>query len=224
MTRQRHLHRTAVLAAASAAVFAATATGSALAWNGSVRPVAPASPGATATVTAQASTGDAPATRATVAPTVRPAAVIPPKAAAKATTTTAKPVAAKATTKATAKATAKPAATKPAATKPAAKSYTIKRYVDAPGSQAAIDKCKLVLWTKSPMWLAGHNWCGYQWMAFVKTGSTVKVTSGAAAGTYVVTGHLKLTRQSGALPKLSADLVLQTCVGSGTGLTLLRRV
>jgi hypothetical protein len=101
---------------------------------------------------------------------------------------------------------------------------TISRYVDAPGSQTAIDKCKLVLWTTSPMWLAGHNWCGYQWMAFVKTGSTVKVSTGKAAGTYVVTGHLKLTRQSGALPHLDADLVLQTCIGSGTGLTLLHRI
>ena len=216
MTRQRHLHRTAIVAAASAVVFTATATGSALAWNGSVEQL-DATPQASVSAAQQASTGDAPATRATVAPAVRPAAVVPAKAsatAAKATTVVVKK-----------KTTAKAAPAKKAATKPtASKTITISRYVDAPGSQAQIDKCRLVLWTHSPLWLAGHNWCGYQWMAFVKTGTTVKVTSGIAAGTYVVTGHLKLTRQSGSLPKLSADLVLQTCVGSGTGLTLLRRV
>jgi hypothetical protein len=200
-----------MIAAASAVVFAATATGSALAWNGSVQPVSVAS--STATSAPAASTGDAPATRATVAPAVRPAAAVVKVAPRKATTT-----AAKATT-------AKKTATKPARKATAApKTITISRYVDAPGSQAAIDKCKLVLWTHSPLWLAGHNWCGYQWMAFVKTGTSIKVTSGAARGTYVVTGHVRLTRQSGSLPRLNADLVLQTCIGSGTGLTLLRRV
>jgi hypothetical protein len=39
----------------------------------------------------------------------------------------------------------------------------------------------------------------------------------------VVVGHIRLNRQSGALPHVNADLVLQTCVGSATGLTLLRR-
>jgi hypothetical protein len=101
---------------------------------------------------------------------------------------------------------------------------TISHYTDSPGSQKAIDSCKLVLWTHSPLWLAGHNWCGWQWMAYVPTGSTVRVSSGAAPGTYVVTGHLRLSRQSGSLPHVNADLVLQTCIGSGTGLTLLRRV
>jgi hypothetical protein len=81
-----------------------------------------------------------------------------------------------------------------------------------------------VLWTHAPLWLAGHNWCGWQWMAYVPTGGTVKVVGGAAAGTYVVTGHLRLARQSGSMPKVDADLVLQTCIGSGTGLTLLHRV
>jgi hypothetical protein len=135
------------------------------------------------------------------------------KAAAK--TTTARATAATRTTGAPRARAAKP-------TTP--RTITISRYVDAPGSQKAIDTCKLVLWTHSPMWLAGHNWCGYQWMAYVATGTVVHVASGAAAGTYVVIGHKKLSRQSGPLPHLSADLVLQTCVGSGTGLTLLRRV
>lgn len=101
---------------------------------------------------------------------------------------------------------------------------TIRRYVDAPGSQRQIDRCRLVLWTHRPMWLAGHNYCGYQWLASVRTGTTVVVASGRAAGRYVVTGHLRLARQSGPLPRVHADLVLQTCVGHGTGLTLARRV
>ena len=49
-------------------------------------------------------------------------------------------------------------------------------------------------------------------------------TAFTTAGTYVVTGHVHLTRQGGAMPRTSADLVLQTCIGSGTGLTLLQRV
>jgi hypothetical protein len=134
-----------------------------------------------------------------------------------------KPKAAKATT--STRATVRKTTTTVAATHVvSAKVRTITRYTDAPGSQKAIDSCKLVLWTHSPLWLAGHNWCGWQWMAYVPTGSTVRVTSGAAAGTYVVTGHLRLSRQSGSLPHVKADLVLQTCIGSGTGLTLLRRV
>jgi hypothetical protein len=100
----------------------------------------------------------------------------------------------------------------------------ISHYTDAPGSQQAIDSCKLVLWSHAPLWLAGHNWCGWQWMAYVPNGTTVKVSGGAAAGTYVVTGHLHLGRQGGAMPRVNADLVLQTCIGSGTGLTLLNRV
>lgn len=104
------------------------------------------------------------------------------------------------------------------------RTVTIRRYADAPGSQRAIDACRLVLWTSRPMWLAGHNYCGYQWLAYVPTGTVVVVPSGRAAGRYVVTGHLRLSRQSGSLPHVHADLVLQTCVGRSTGLTLTRRL
>jgi hypothetical protein len=107
---------------------------------------------------------------------------------------------------------------------PVSRGRTITRYLDAPGSQKAIDGCHLVLWTHHPYWLAGHNYCGFQWMAYLATGSRVTVSSGPAQGTYLVTGHIRLNRQSGSLPHVSADLVLQTCVGSATGLTLLRRV
>jgi hypothetical protein len=116
------------------------------------------------------------------------------------------------------------AASAPRAARPAAPRVTIRHYVDAPGSQRQIDRCRLVLWTARPMWLAGHNYCGFQWLASVRTGTTVVVTSGRAAGRYVVTGHLRLSRQSGRLPRVHADLVLQTCVGRSTGLTLARRV
>jgi hypothetical protein len=150
-----------------------------------------------------------------------------------ATKTTAKPAVAKATTtKTTTKAKPKVTTRKTSTSKASATRVVsagagvrvISHYTDAPGSQKAIDSCKLVLWTHSPLWLAGHNWCGWQWMAYVPTGSTVKVVGGAAAGTFVVTGHIHLGRQSGSLPTVHADLVLQTCIGSGTGLTLLRRV
>jgi hypothetical protein len=108
--------------------------------------------------------------------------------------------------------------------KPAVRTVTIPRYADAPGSQRAIDACRLVLWTSRPLWLAGHNYCGYQWLAYIRTGTVVVVRSGRAAGKYVVTGHLRLSRQSGSLPRVHADLVLQTCVGRSTGLTLAHRL
>jgi len=113
-----------------------------------------------------------------------------------------------------------------AAVRPATARRTIyiRSYLDRMGSQAAVDTGKLVLWWDKPYWLAGHNYRGWQWLALVKTGTTVVVTSGRAAGRYVVTGHKRLNRQSGPMPTVTADLVLQTCVGNQTGLTLLRRV
>lgn len=73
--------------------------------------------------------------------------------------------------------------------------------------------------------LAGHNHMGFQWLSRQPVGRTVVVSSGPVAGTYVVTGHMRLNRQSGDLPSFgSADLVLQSCEGSGTGFSLLRRV
>lgn len=235
MTSNRRLHRLAAFAAASV-LFAITSTVSALASSGGAtsNDAPPAPPAAVATSVGQA---DPEPSDSSVAKVLRPAAVPAPAAApAK------KPVAVR-------PAAVKPAAARPAATpKPVAKAgtkattrtttttrvaaarvvaprtITISRYVDAPGSQKAIDACNLVLWTHAPLWLAAHNYCGFQWLASVPTGTTVRVTKGAAAGTFVVTGHVRLNRQGGALPALKADLVLQTCVGSGTGLTLLRRV
>ena len=204
-------------------MFAATATGSALAWSGTVHPVTAATVSRAAVVPATPSEPpSARIGRTTAAARVTTVRTVAPAPAAKATAPT--KVSSTRTTARTSSTRARSAPRvrpRPATT---THSITISRYVDSPGSQSAIDKCRLVLWTHSPLWLAGHNWCGYQWMAYVATGTVVHVTSGAAAGTYVVTGHKRLSRQSGSLPHLTADLVLQTCVGSGTGLTLLRRV
>ncbi|MFD9442101.1 hypothetical protein [Streptomyces sp. NPDC060001] len=73
--------------------------------------------------------------------------------------------------------------------------------------------------------LAGHNYMGYQWLSRVPVGRTVRVISGPLAGTYEVYGHLRINRQGGSIPAFagSPDLVLQTCEGSGTGFSLLRR-
>ena len=107
---------------------------------------------------------------------------------------------------------------------PARTTIHIRSYLDRMGSQAAVDTGRLVLWWDRPLWLAGHNYRGWQWTAFVSNGTRLIVTRGRAAGTYVVIGHQRLNRQSGPLPRVRADLVLQTCVGRQTGLTLLRRV
>lgn len=73
--------------------------------------------------------------------------------------------------------------------------------------------------------LAAHNYHGYQWLSRVAEGRTVVVSSGPVAGTYLVTGHMRLNRQGGPIPSFGgADLVLQSCEGSGTGFSLLRRV
>ena len=74
------------------------------------------------------------------------------------------------------------------------------------------------------MWLAGHDYCGYSWLAKVPTGTIIVVKGGPAKGTYRVYGHLTLKRRGGPIPKTGASLVLQTCVKSGTGLTLAKRV
>ena len=242
MTSNRRLHRIAAFTAVCV-VFGVSSTVSALAsgtGDPGARSVAPSAP-----VVSVAADIEPTPSRSTVAkvvrvtvvtPPVRPAAVVVPKAVAAAPvrTTTQVKTADKPAAKPVAKPAAKPAPAKPAAPVVAApveaakavapKPITISSYVDAPGSQAQIDKCHLVLWSHHPLWLAGHNWCGFQWMAYVPEGTTVRVSGGAAAGTYVVTGHVHLTRQGGAMPRTSADLVLQTCIGSGTGLTLLQRV
>jgi hypothetical protein len=74
--------------------------------------------------------------------------------------------------------------------------------------------------------LAGHAYMGYQWLARVPVGQEVRVISGPLAGTYEVYGRLRIGRQGGSIPTFpgSPALVLQTCVGDGTGFSLLRRV
>jgi hypothetical protein len=73
--------------------------------------------------------------------------------------------------------------------------------------------------------LAGHNYRGYQWLSRVPAGKRVIVVSGPLAGTYRVYGHLRIGRQGGSFPSFGgASLVLQSCEGSGTGFSLLRRI
>lgn len=224
MSTNRHLHRTAVFATAFL-VFAISATGTAFAWVRSdganeARPTTiSASAGQSVAAAAAAATFSG---ASLVVPTASPTAVKAPEAKITTTNVTAKAATASAAPVGSKVSSAKRLATT-ATSNAVAKSITIDHYVNKPGSQSAIDKCDLVLWTHSPLWLAGHNWCGYQWMAYVPTGTTVTVTHGLAAGTYVVTDHVRLSRQSGELPALNADLVLQTCIGNGTGLTLLKR-
>jgi len=226
VTSNRRLHRLTAFAAVSV-LFGITSTASALATQHEVTPQATP----TAVVTNLGAVEDAALSHAAAARLAHPVVIRTVRATPVKATTRTVVRTVTVTPKATAKAVTKHAAVRTTAAKPVAAAHvedarirTIAHYTDAPGSQKAIDSCKLVLWTHSPLWLAGHNWCGWQWMAYVPTGSTVRVSSGAAAGTYVVTGHLRLSRQSGSLPHVNADLVLQTCIGSGTGLTLLRRV
>lgn len=212
--------------ATSAALFAVAASGSALAVSSAVRTtttaaVAPAASSSSTWTQAGAAVAAAQRAIAPVRPAVRATPTSPTIAPKPATTTVTR--ASSAPTKARVHPRAAAPAPQPTPA-PVSGSRTIARYLDAPGSQRAIDRCNLVLWTHHPYWLAGHNYCGFQWMAFVKTGTHVTVSIGPARGSYVVTGHIRLNRQSGALPRVSADLVLQTCVGSATGLTLLRRV
>ncbi|MFF1417572.1 hypothetical protein [Streptomyces sp. NPDC058280] len=110
----------------------------------------------------------------------------------------------------------------PIATPPA--DIRISFYDDCTGhAQQCIDNGALTMY--SGRILAGHNYMGYQWLSRVPVGRTVRVISGPLAGTYRVYGHLKLSRQGGTIPSFgSADLVLQSCEGSGTGFSLLKRV
>lgn len=97
-------------------------------------------------------------------------------------------------------------------------------YTDCTGhAQRCIDEGTLTMYAGRI--LAGHNHDGYQWLSRVPVGRTVHVISGPLAGTYDVYGRLRIDRQGGEIPEFDGapDLVLQTCEGSGTGFTLLRR-
>ncbi|MFJ5103232.1 hypothetical protein [Streptomyces sp. NPDC088554] len=97
-------------------------------------------------------------------------------------------------------------------------------YQDCTGhAQECIDAGELTMY--GGRILAGHNYLGYQWLSRIPVGRTVRVLYGPLEGTYKVYGHLRLSRQGGAIPSFGgADLVLQTCEGSGTGFSLARRV
>lgn len=94
-------------------------------------------------------------------------------------------------------------------------------------TQACVDRGTLVF-SRSRVQhtgiLQGHNWAGWQWLSDVPVGTRVIVTGGPAAGEYLVFGHAHVDYQGGEYPDLrGAAVALQTCVGEGTGFTLLRR-
>lgn len=167
-------------------------------------PVIPPSPSASLPAASLPSL-TAEATRAPVKPSQRPAATRAPEAAAK--PSTARP----------------PAAT--TAPRPETRTVISGYRVCEADPQPCIDGGSLTLYGRDygPGILAGHNYDGFQWLSRLPVGRVVQVTSGPVAGRYEVTGHLRLNRQSGALPPFGgADLVLQSCEGSGTGFSLLR--
>lgn len=111
----------------------------------------------------------------------------------------------------------------PRATRRQATVTTISRYINCDGNaQPCIDRGNLTMYAGNI--LAGHNYMGWSWLDDVPVGRTVRVTSGPLDGTYRVYGHLRLGRQGGSIPSFGgAALVLQTCAGSGTGFSLLKR-
>ncbi|MGI5404186.1 hypothetical protein ACQEVG_32990 [Streptomyces sp. CA-135486] len=117
----------------------------------------------------------------------------------------------------------KPSAKKHPIAKPPA-DIRISYYRNCTGfAQKCIDAGALTMYAGNI--LAGHNYMGYQWLSRVPVGRTVRVISGPLAGTYRVYGHMRLNRQGGSIPSFGgAALVLQTCEGSGTGFSLLKRV
>lgn len=190
------------------------------ALSGWAAPMAPAAaPAASVASSVQATMAPrqaaSPAPAATPAPAAQPAEQAAPSAQPSAEPATSAPVQV---------ASDRAAAASVPSGRSAGRRIVIDRYTVALGSQAAIDDCKLVLYWDQPLWFAAHNYCGYQWMANVPVGTTIVVRSGRAAGTYRVTDHARLNRQSGSLPRFDADLVLQTCMGSGTGFSLATRV
>lgn len=122
-----------------------------------------------------------------------------------------------------------PLATGAAPANASTRQVTIAHYTDAPLSQLAINRCQLVLWSRRPLYLAGHNYCngryGWAWIAHLRQGTVVQVLHGRARGRWVVVGRLVLHRQGGAMPALVArqQLVLQTCLGKDMVLQFLRR-
>jgi len=95
--------------------------------------------------------------------------------------------------------------------------------VTAYRDQGAIDDGSLVLWRQLPYLLAAHEHLGWGWLDDIPVGTRVVVTTGPAAGAYVVVGHDWMPEQGGEMPASFADydLVLQTCTGtSGSGFTL----
>jgi hypothetical protein len=135
---------------------------------------------------------------------------------------TLKPTPSPSPTERVAKPKATPATKHPIAKPPA--DIRISFYRNCTGfAQSCIDDGHLTMY--GGRILAGHNYMGYQWLSRVAVGRTVRVIYGPLAGTYRVYGHMRINRQGGAIPDFGgAALVLQSCEGSGTGFSLLKRV
>ena len=104
-------------------------------------------------------------------------------------------------------------------------SFTIGGYKQCGSNyQACIDAGGVTLYAGNI--LAGHDYMGFAWAyQSTKIGTTIRVSSGAYAGTYKVQKKAWIPRQSGSIPGFvnNYPLVLQTCSGNGTGFALLVR-
>lgn len=103
----------------------------------------------------------------------------------------------------------------------------------ARGSQAAIDACgPAVVWfgdlptrSKGFAWIAGHNDCGFAFWNTLARGTVITIHDAVGTFRYRVTSRTYLPQQGGsATGLLHDDLLLQTCLGKGTGFTYADRI
>lgn len=102
--------------------------------------------------------------------------------------------------------------------------HTIRSYAiagTAAQAQPLIDQGKAVDYLNGHT-IAGHNYMGWAWFATVADGTHVTVDGGPLAGNYIVTGHYYTTADIWPTG-LNATLILQSCLGPGTGFSTLRK-
>lgn len=170
-----------------------------------------------------ASPSPSPSTDVSSSPSVSPSASPSASAAPSEAPASARP------TRKTAASTPRRTTAKPAAKAPARKTGPKTYYlspVTALGSQATIDRGKLVTWMTSPTCLlAGHNTMGWSWIDDVPTGSFVVVKTGPCKGRYKIVTHRSQSTKGGPVPAWMSgyDLVLQTCRTRGMGFAAAQR-
>ena len=102
------------------------------------------------------------------------------------------------------------------------------------GGQSSVGRCRGTLWLQAS-WptahsagttvLAGHNWCGYQYWAYLPKGAVVALVGRWGRARYRVTRHVYIGRESGNANGLFfGDLVLVTCLDRGMSLTYAVRI